>query len=219
MTESPAIRAPRWMSFPHGVPANAGSIERAASAPCRVCYERTGSATASAGLAAPISYRSRAEQAEGRTLVNNGGILSIFSPDHVRHDGVRPITIFFLRLFYLLMATLLAKDAWTFILNHQKPWQPYEATAWSVWAAVGLLAASGVLYPLRMLPIILFDIIYKSIWLVLVALPHIRAGTLAGSSAEATTYVYAPIILLALITPWGYVFRTYIYDFGRRHKA
>jgi hypothetical protein len=144
--------------------------------------------------------------------------MSLFEPNHAKYSGVRPVNIFFLRLFYLLMATLLAKDAWTFILEHDEPWEPYEATAWCVWASVGVLAASGVFYPLRMLPIILFDILYKSLWLALVAWPHVQAGTLAGSNAEGTTWVYAPIILLALVTPWGYVFRTYVYDFGKARR-
>lgn len=142
-------------------------------------------------------------------------VASLFEPNYAKYSGVRPINIFALRLFYLLMATLLAKDAWTYILAHKEPWKSYEATAWCVWASVGVLAASGVFYPLRMLPIILFDILYKSLWLVLVALPLLRAGTLEGSNAEGTTWVYAPIILLALVTPWGYVFRTYVYDFGK----
>lgn len=48
-----------------------------------------------------------------------------------------------------------------------------------------------------------------SIRLLLVAYPPWKAATLAGSSAETTTYVFIPLVIVYLIMPWG-VLRTYV---------
>lgn len=135
---------------------------------------------------------------------------NIFTSDPSRHEGVRPIHIFLLRVIYLLMCSLMARTAWTNILGHQGAWDPYRAMGDSVWAAYGTLALLGLLQPLRMLPIVLFMIFYKSVWLAVVALPLVRAGTLAGSSAEELTYIFLAAPVFALCVPWGYVLRQFV---------
>ena len=119
---------------------------------------------------------------------------TLFTPDHERYDGVRPINVYGLRLFYFLMAAFVATDAWTTIIKHQGPWEPVRAVAWCVWAAYPTLSILGLIHPLRMLPIMMFMIFYKSLWLLVVAYPLWRAGTLAGTvviknagSSETTT--------------------------------
>ena len=136
--------------------------------------------------------------------------VSLFRPDHARHDGARPIQLHLLRLFYFLMAAFVATDAWRTILTHEGPWEPMRALAWCVWASYATLAVLGLLHPLRMLPIMLFMIAYKSLWLLVVAYPLWRAGTLVGSPAEAMAraFVWVPLPMLAV--PWGYVWRHYV---------
>ena len=135
---------------------------------------------------------------------------TFFTRDPARHDGVRPVHIFLLRVVYLLMCSLMARTAWSNILGHQGPWEPYRAMGDSVWAAYGTLALLGLLQPLRMLPIVLFMIFYKSLWLAVVALPLLRAGTLAGSSAEELTWIFLAAPVFALCVPWGYVVRQFV---------
>ena len=144
-------------------------------------------------------------------------IKRLFQRDHVRYEGVRPINIWLMRVLYLLMATFLAMDVWSYVLGHQGTWTNQEAVAWSVWGAFSTLAILGVLHPLKMIPILLLEIFYKTMWLILVAYPLWRAGTLAGSKAEETTYVFLLVIIPYLILPWGYVFRTYV--MGRTAQA
>jgi hypothetical protein len=135
---------------------------------------------------------------------------TLFARDPARHDGVRPINVLLLRVIYLLMCGLMARTAWSNILGHQGAWEPYRAMGDCVWAAYGTLALLGLLQPLRMLPIVLFMIFYKSLWLAVVALPLLRAGTLAGSSAEELTYIFLGAPVFALCVPWGYVVRQYV---------
>jgi hypothetical protein len=65
-----------------------------------------------------------------------------------------------------------------------------------------------------MLPIVLLEILYKSIWLVVVGFPMLSAGTLDGS-AEEMMFSFGLVVLPIVATPWGYVYRTFL----RRDRA
>jgi hypothetical protein len=110
-------------------------------------------------------------------------IARFFASDPQRHEGVRPINLWGMRLFYLLMLLFVAPSAWQVLLTHQGPWDPLRAVAFAVWATYPSLALFGLFRPLRWLPILLFAIGYKSIWLGFVAYPMWTAGTLAGVGA------------------------------------
>ena len=57
-------------------------------------------------------------------------LVRFFSPDP-RHEGVRPVQFWGLRLFYLLMLVFVAPDAWRVLLAHQGPWDPLRAIAFA----------------------------------------------------------------------------------------
>jgi hypothetical protein len=137
-------------------------------------------------------------------------LASIFTPDHARYEGVRPINIYLLRLIYFLMAAFVAPNAWRALVTHEGPWNHFTALAFCVWAAYPTLAVLGLLHPLRMLPIMLFAIAYKALWLIVVAYPLWRAGALAGSPAEEMTYAFLWLPLPLIAVPWKYVFETYV---------
>ena len=108
----------------------------------------------------------------------------IFTPNHAKYEGVRPINIYLLRVLYFLMFVGVAFEAWKTIIAHEGPWDHTKAVAWCVWAAYPTLAIFGLLRPLRWLPIVIFMIFYKTLWVIVVAYPLWRAGTLAGSPAD-----------------------------------
>jgi hypothetical protein len=132
-----------------------------------------------------------------------------FGPDHQRYEGVYRINIHLLRLLYFLMIVFVARDSWTAILAHQGPWDPFKALAFCVWAAYSTLAILGLMNPLKLLPIVLFEIFYKSIWLAIVAYPLWTTNQLAGSPAEQMTNAFLWLPLPVLAMPWAYAYRTY----------
>ena len=134
----------------------------------------------------------------------------IFRSDPLRHEGVRPFHIWGLRLFYLLIVIGVAPTAWGVLLSHEGEWAPLSAVAWAVWATYPSLAVFGIFHPLRWLPLMIFTVGYKSIWMAFVAYPLWRDGTLAGSSAQPIAESFLALPLLALVIPWGYVWRTYV---------
>ena len=71
-------------------------------------------------------------------------LLRFVSPDP-RHEDVRPIQLWGLRLFYLLMLLFVATSAWRALLTHEGAWDPVRAVAFAAWAtypALDLFKAS-----------------------------------------------------------------------------
>jgi hypothetical protein len=137
-------------------------------------------------------------------------IKTIFTPDYVHYEGVRPINIYLLRLIYFLMLVVVGSGSWISIITHQGPWDHVRAVAFCVWASYSTLSVLGLIHPLKMLPIMIFIIGYKVLWLIVVAYPLWRANALAGSPAEEMTrgFLWVPLPIIAV--PWKYVFQNYV---------
>ena len=113
----------------------------------------------------------------------------IFTPDNNKYDGIRPINIYAMRFIYLLMASLLAIDVWSYIFTYNQAWEPGEAMNWSVWAAFTIFALIGISKTVAMIPVLLLEIAYKTIWLLLVAFPLYRSGNLSNASTDCRSQV------------------------------
>jgi hypothetical protein len=159
----------------------------------------------------------RAYSYKGEEFQLSLSIRSIFAPDYEHYEGVRRINIYLLRLMFVLMFLLLGRDAWTYILTHEGPWNPDEAVAWSVFASFSVLALLGIIRPLKMLPLVFLEIAYKVLWLSLVAYPLWSTGELAGSPAEERTFAFLFVALPIIAMPWKYAFDHYVR--GRQHGA
>jgi len=134
----------------------------------------------------------------------------IFGPDYERWEGVPKINIYLLRLLFILMLVFLGKESWTTIFTHKGTWNPMNAMAWCIWASYSLLSILGIIHPLKMLPIVMLEILYKVIWLILVAYPLWSSNQLAGSPAEEMTYSFLYVILPIIAMPWRYFFKKYV---------
>jgi hypothetical protein len=108
---------------------------------------------------------------------------------------------------YLLMAVGLALVKWP-LLGEAASLPVYEGVTLALLTAMSLLAIVGVLRPVKMLPVLLFETVWKVLWLALVAVPHLLAGDM---SAEMTKIFvsFAPEVIIIAVTPWDYVWRTY----------
>ena len=137
--------------------------------------------------------------------------LAMFKPDYERYEGVRPINVYLLRLLFLLVVVFVASDSWSAIFRHQGQWDHVKAAAVCMWAAYSVLSVFGLISPLRWLPIVMFEIFYKIIWLAIVAYPLWSTNQLAGSPAEGMTRAFVWVILPIVAMPWPYAFRTYVW--------
>lgn len=142
--------------------------------------------------------------------VQRSAVFNIFRRDYERYDGVPGINIYLLRLLFTLMFLFLTYDSWKVILTHEGPWDNTRAAAWCMWGSYSFISFIGILRPLKMLPIVLFEIIYKIVWLLIVAYPLWVNNELTGSPAEGMTNVFVWVVFPIVAMPWRYFFRTYI---------
>jgi hypothetical protein len=87
----------------------------------------------------------------------------------------------------------------------------------SMLGGVWVLACFGVRYPLQMLPILLFELAWKTIWFIDYGLPQWRTGVHTPQFTEDFKAITLGVILIPII-PWGYVFRHYLKKLGERWR-
>ena len=95
--------------------------------------------------------------------------------------------LFALRAGYLLLAAGLAATVWPLLIDHSPQWPLMNSVVCSMLAAVSILAGLGIRYPLQMLPILLFEVAWKSIWLIAVTLPLWSANQLDARTWETVS--------------------------------
>jgi len=69
-----------------------------------------------------------------------------------------------------------------------------------------------------MIPLLLFELLWKAIYLIAFALPLWRAHQVTDAAAEDIRACLMVVIFIPLI-PWGYVVRHYVLDRGDRWKS
>ena len=122
--------------------------------------------------------------------------------------GLSPFRLNLLRTGYLILVVGLGTTIWPSILDPARSWGLMHGVVVSMLGAMSALAVLGIRYPLAMLPLLFFEMGWKAIWLLRVALPLWSANRLDAAATE-TLYECLPIILFPIIIPWRYVFDTY----------
>ncbi|MBP2217025.1 hypothetical protein [Arthrobacter sp. CAN_C5] len=121
-----------------------------------------------------------------------------------------------MRFGYLVMGVGLVIVRWPDLLKASSL-PPMEGVVVSMLVAMSLLAFLGLWRPIAMLPILLFEVAWKLIWLGTVAVPHL----LADDMDAHTERLLGGILLVALIvaiTPWDYVWKRYVTAPGDRWR-
>jgi len=76
--------------------------------------------------------------------------------------------------------------------------------------------ALGIRYPLKMLPVMLFEFLWKAVWVAAIGLPLWRAHQLDADSAETLKACLMGVVLVPLIIPWPYFWANYMKAPGDR---
>jgi len=124
------------------------------------------------------------------------------------------LRLYLMRLLYLGNFVFLGLNVWPELIKHEGAWDPVKGVAFSFWAALSALSALGIRYPLKMLPLLLMQLVYKSIWLIAVYLP-LRS---AGVSTDLTRVMVIGAVVDLIVIPWPYVLRTYVKQRGDRWR-
>jgi hypothetical protein len=121
-----------------------------------------------------------------------------------------------MRAGYLLMGVGLALVKWP-LLPEANALPLDEGVTLCLLTAMSFLAFLGLRYPIRLLPLLLFESAWKLLWLTLVALPKAMADGLDAATTETVSSCSLVVVILAVI-PWRYVWRTYVRAPGDRWR-
>lgn len=123
-------------------------------------------------------------------------------------NGVSPLRLWVMRAFYLFMAVGIGATVWPLIIGHPADLPRMTGVALALLGTIGLLALLGLRYPLQMLPLLLFELIWKAVWLAAFALPRWLGGSL-DEGMRTTMFETSLGAMLLLVIPWRYVFHHY----------
>jgi hypothetical protein len=127
------------------------------------------------------------------------------------------IRLYTLRTSYLVMAVGLGVTIWPVVLHHTNELATTKGAQFALLAGLGAMAALGLRYPVQMLPVLLFELVWKAIYLAAFALPLSSAHQVNAAVAENIKACLMVVIFIPLI-PWRYVFAHYVLKHGDRWK-
>ena len=130
-------------------------------------------------------------------------------------SGVSLVRLYVLRAAYLLLVVGLGAMIVPEVVSHELTSRGVIA---SLLGAVWVLALLGLRYPLQMLPLLMFEFVWKLIWMVAYGLPQWSAGEFPPTFAEDSFNIAFGVILMPLVIPWGYVWRHYVQQPGGRWR-
>jgi hypothetical protein len=133
------------------------------------------------------------------------------------HD-VSVFRLYVLRAMYLFIVVGLGIFLWPEILNPERHWALAQGESTCMLAAFSLLCLLGLRYPLQMLPVLLWETVWKTLWLLLVPFPQWRAGHI-DEALQPTVFACSMVILVYLAIPWGYIYSRYVKAHGDRWRG
>jgi hypothetical protein len=125
------------------------------------------------------------------------------------------VRIYVLRATYLLLVVGLGGMIVPDLISHPVISRGVIA---SLLGAVWLLAFIGLKYPLQMLPLLMFEFAWKSIWMLAYGLPQWSAGQMPPTFADDAFAIGVGVVLMPIVIPWGYVYRRYVKQSGTRWR-
>lgn len=128
------------------------------------------------------------------------------------------LRLYVLRATYLLIAAGLGLFIWPGIVAPPSELSHMGSVVRAMLGAVAVLALVGVRYPLKMLPVLLFELVWKSIWVVAFWLPTWWSKPVPLDASQTFFDCVLGIVIVLLAVPWGYVLKHYVRASGERWR-
>ncbi len=129
------------------------------------------------------------------------------APPRAAHDELSLFRLYVLRVTFAVIGLAEGAIVAPALFHH-------EATARGVMPslliAMCLLDLVGIRYPRRMLPLLLFEFVWKALWVIFFGLPQWSSGVVPDTFAEDFKAILPGIFIMPLVIPWGYVWRHYV---------
>ena len=123
---------------------------------------------------------------------------------------VSTLRLFLLRGMYLFIAVGLALTVWPDIIAPAGTAANRQTVILALLGGLAVMCALGLRYPVQMIPILLFELIWKVIWVVAFAFRMWLNGGLDDYATQTLFACMMGVVLVPIALPWGYVYRRYI---------
>jgi len=127
------------------------------------------------------------------------------------------VRLYTLRICYLILAAGLGVYIWPLVIHHTPDQAIAHGAQCSLLAGLGLTAVLGLRYPVQMIPLLLFELTWKAIYLLAFALPLWAEHRVTAAAAGDIQACLMVVIFIPLI-PWRYVARRYFMTPGERWR-
>lgn len=124
--------------------------------------------------------------------------------------GVSRVRLWVLRAMYAFIVVGLGLFVWPSYLAAVPDLPLFNSVALTMLGAFSILCLLGIRYPLQMLPVLLWELLWKSMWLVIIALPLWAEGRMDERTSQTVIDCLVGVILVPLAVPWPYVFENYV---------
>jgi hypothetical protein len=130
--------------------------------------------------------------------------------DNATRDTLPLYRLYVLRAAYLVIGLGQGIKSWTAIVHHMQPWDFWHGVGMSFFGGLTLLCLLGVRYPVRMMPLLIFELVWKTIWVLAAWLPPYLGHTLDADTGDSFAGIFPALIIVPLVLPWGYVWQHYV---------
>jgi hypothetical protein len=113
-----------------------------------------------------------------------------------------------MRFGYAFLGVGLAIVRWPLLFQDAPSLPLMEGVVTCLLTAMSLLAFLGLRYPSQLLPILLFEVAWKVLWIAAIGVPHLVSGDMNAETREVLFNCSLVVVIIAVI-PWGYAWRRY----------
>jgi hypothetical protein len=129
---------------------------------------------------------------------------------------VSTFRLYLMRAAYLLLAVGLGMSIWPDLIHGAVTGHPVTRASQSLLAGLSLMGVIGLRYPLQMLPAMFFEMTWKAIWLIAVALPLWSTHQFDADTHRQAVVCLMAMVVCPIVIPWGYVLANYVRKPGDR---
>lgn len=114
-----------------------------------------------------------------------------------------------LRAFYLLVTVGLGISFGPAMFQHSDLWAQRKGETAALLSGLAILCVWGLRYPLQLLPLLIFELIWKTVWLAAIAFPLWLNGAITPGVQGTAEACLMGLVLTPLVLPWRYIVQHY----------
>ena len=125
------------------------------------------------------------------------------------------LRLYLMRAIYFAIAFLEGSQVIPILFSHEPT---ARGVIPSLLSGLCLMCVLGLRYPRQMLPLLMFEMAWKTIWFFAFGLPQYQSGQLPPTFGDDFMPITVGVVIMPFVIPWGYVWRYYVKAPGGRWR-